>query len=344
MVRSSDGRVVPSYVLEAPVDSVWRKVSDRILVCAVPKARFYRSPPNGFKEFRENDSMRDSYSIYGPEIHCEEFDVMWKILDNPRQPVAWGVADVLVTVIKTAMVSVLSMLQAARNEESIPDAIPSLPCWVRGKPCEEGKDEDEVLQETDEPIVFHCEPPTRQQLVERWSQHRNKLSRDLIPLSALTRRQVPRKEMAGLPKALEAENAEWSRLRAKGAWDESVVREMSDVAAEARRKKTEVHFGYLFGFCVEKNVELPAGHPSRKLKYRVVFQGNRVKDQNFQDALFQDLGNAPATMDAARACDAYGCLPGHTSMLADAIQAYIQAKLKGTETWIVLAAEQRPTN
>jgi hypothetical protein len=90
VAKSVDGRIVPAYVLEAPVDSVWRKVSDRILVCAVPKARFYRSPPKGFKEFRENDSMRDSYSIYGAEIHCEEFDIMWKILDNPRQPVAWG--------------------------------------------------------------------------------------------------------------------------------------------------------------------------------------------------------------------------------------------------------------
>eukprot|EP00972_Heterocapsa_arctica_P101389 14942994-Heterocapsa_arctica.AAC.1 len=55
--------------------------------------------------------------------------------------------------------------------------------------------------------------------------------------------------------------------------------------------------------CVEKNSELPAGHPKRKFKGRVVFQGNRVTNQNWEAAIFQDLGSCPATMEASRAAD-----------------------------------------
>eukprot|EP00972_Heterocapsa_arctica_P086558 12759454-Heterocapsa_arctica.AAC.1 len=43
--------------------------------------------------------------------------------------------------------------------------------------------------------------------------------------------------------------------------------------------------------CVEKNSELPEGHPKRKFTGRVVFQGNRVTNQNWEAAIFQDLGS-----------------------------------------------------
>ncbi len=104
---------------------------------------------------------------------------------------------------------------------------------------------------------------------------------------------------------------EWDRLRKKKVWDERVIREWADVARDARKNGTEVHMGYLFGICVEKNSELRAGHPSRKYKGRVVFQGNRVKNQDYQAAIFQDLGSAPATMAASRAADCFGCAPGN---------------------------------
>ena len=47
-------------------------------------------------------------------------------------------------------------------------------------------------------------------------------------------------------------------------------------------------------------------------------------------------------MDAARAADACGCFPGHSSQQADAEQAYKQAYLTGTETWVRLPKEQWP--
>ena len=47
-------------------------------------------------------------------------------------------------------------------------------------------------------------------------------------------------------------------------------------------------------------------------------------------ALFQDLGNSLATFDASRWADYYGgCLPGNDVQMANAIQAYVQAKLSG---------------
>ena len=90
--------------------------------------------------------------------------------------------------------------------------------------------------------------------------------------------------------------------------------------------------GMLFGFVVEKNPDLPAGDPRPKCKGRVVFQGNNVVNQNWEAAMLQDMGNAPATKEASRIADYYGCFLGHACDQSDAEQAYIQASLKGTPT------------
>ena len=80
----------------------------------------------------------------------------------------------------------------------------------------------------------------------------------------------------------------------------------------------------------------------RKYKGRVVFQGNTVLDQNFDFAMFQELASQPASMQASKMCDAYGCLPGHTHEQADATQAYTQADLKGIPTYVRIPREYWP--
>ena len=100
--------------------------------------------------------------------------------------------------------------------------------------------------------------------------------------------------------------------------------------------------GRLFGLCVQKGAELPDGDKRKKFKYRVVFQGNQVVTQNWEVALFQDLGSSPATMEAGKYVDAYGCAPGHSCEQADAEQAYVQAELQGVETWVALPKEAWP--
>ena len=65
--------------------------------------------------------------------------------------------------------------------------------------------------------------------------------------------------------------------------------------------------------CVEKNSEMEPEH--RKYKGRVVFLGNSVVDQHHDEATFRDMGSTPATLEAAKEADFYGCLPGHVIKL-----------------------------
>eukprot|EP00972_Heterocapsa_arctica_P090578 13365294-Heterocapsa_arctica.AAC.1 len=119
--------------------------------------------------------------------------------------------------------------------------------------------------------------------------HRDKLSPKVFPITACVARPVPKCEIAKSPGARAALGCEWKRLRDKSVWDESTVREWYEVARDAQHNGVEVNFGYLFAMCVEKNPELPPDHPKRKLKGRVVFQGNRVTNQNWEAAICQDL-------------------------------------------------------
>ena len=110
----------------------------------------------------------------------------------------------------------------------------------------------------------------------------------------------------------------------------------------AHKKGEDVHIAPIFDICVEKNSELAEDNPQRKYKGRVVLGGNNVKDQNWEAAMFQEMSSCPATMEAAKAADCYGLMPGHDVMQADADMAYTQALLGGTPCWVRLPKEQWP--
>ena len=76
---------------------------------------------------------------------------------------------------------------------------------------------------------------------------------------------------------------------AKETWSYKEIKEWDDIAKEARDSGEKVHLGRIFGIMVLKGAELEKGDPNRKYKYRVVFQGNNVVDENWETALFQDL-------------------------------------------------------
>ena len=147
-------------------------------------------------------------------------------------------------------------------------------------------------------------------------EHRHKHGGPRLAYNAAVARPVGAKEIAATPLAQKAINDEWTRLRAvqrpdgkRGCWDEEAVMEWRDVKRAAQLSGTTAHIGGIFAICVEKNSEL---EPSkRKYKGRAVFGGDQVRDEAGNWAIFQDLGSCPATMDAARAGDAHGCLPGH---------------------------------
>ena len=160
--------------------------------------------------------------------------------------------------------------------------------------------------------------------------------------NAMVSRPVGRAEIESNPKAKEAMLKEWKGLRDQEVFDFSTVRESDDVVAEAKKNKKEVHMARVHGICVEKNYQLPEGNPARKFKGRGVLLGNQVKNQHWEAAFVQDLGNSPASFEASRWADFFGCLPGHSVKLADAIQAYIQAKLKGPLCWVELPTDAWP--
>ena len=60
------------------------------------------------------------------------------------------------------------------------------------------------------------------------------------------------------------------------------------VFREGRTKGETIHMVRIFGIMVETNHELDPSNPSRKFKYRVVFQGNNVTTESYEAALFQD--------------------------------------------------------
>ena len=64
--------------------------------------------------------------------------------------------------------------------------------------------------------------------------------------------------------------------------------------------------------------------------------------QNWETALFQDLGSSPASMKAGKAVDAYGCMAGHSAEQADAEQAYCQSMLQGEGAWVRLPQNRWP--
>ena len=60
--------------------------------------------------------------------------------------------------------------------------------------------------------------------------------------------------------------------------------------------------------------------------------------------MFQELSSCPAAIEAAKAADCYGLIPGHDTQQADAVMAYTQSKLGGVATWVRLPREQWPAS
>ena len=73
-----------------------------------------------------------------------------------------------------------------------------------------------------------------------------------------------------------------------------------------------------------------------------MFQGNSVKDQDNNIAVFTALASSASLMSAGKFVDVVGLLEGNAQEQSDAEQAYTQALLQGNETWIFLPRDQWP--
>ncbi len=73
-----------------------------------------------------------------------------------------------------------------------------------------------------------------------------------------------------------------------------------------------------------------------------MLQGDRGRDENGDGAICEEVGSSRATMEGGRCADAYGMCPGNEVEQCDAEQAYTQALLQGTTTWVRLPRDQWP--
>ena len=65
-------------------------------------------------------------------------------------------------------------------------------------------------------------------------------------------RSVSKNEYLKNPSAKQAMDLEWKKLRDKGCWDESQVKELSHVKRDAAANKAEIHIGEILELCMEK--------------------------------------------------------------------------------------------
>ena len=185
------------------------------------------------------------------------------------------------------------------------------------------------------PTVSLSESPHRQKTAE-W------------PLfNALVARILTQKEVEIDSLAQDALKAEFEQQRSLRVWDETKVVEWNKVCERVKREGKTAHVGRIFGIATIKNEELPDGHKDKKRKGRFVFQGSNVRDQDNQNAIFQELSSSPAGMEAAKIVDLFGLLPGHVIEQSDAVKAYLQAPFSAlggnTETWVRLPKKYWPS-
>ena len=60
---------------------------------------------------------------------------------------------------------------------------------------------------------------------------------------------------------------------------------------------------------VEMLSEYPGGDICKQYKYRIVFRGNVVEDQNWEVPMFQEMATTPTTLEASRCADPLSMFP-----------------------------------
>ena len=80
-----------------------------------------------------------------------------------------------------------------------------------------------------------------------------------------------------------------------------------------------------------------------KYKGRICYRGDNTRDQNGALAVFQEMSASPTSIHTANSNLAYGLMPGNKTTTADAIRAYVQAKLNSKyQTWVRIPPELWP--
>ena len=164
----------------------------------------------------------------------------------------------------------------------------------------------------------------------------NELSPEQQEVLAGVHMLLDRKDWHKHPGAQEAIDKEASGLLANDTWsyDEVVPRE------ELMKSKTPLNIGRVMTILSIKHWETPE---LRKLKARIVFRGDDIRDQDNNLAVLQELKVNPSGLTGINFNLAYGAMKGHKTTQSDVVRAYTQSYLQTkVPTWVELPAELTP--
>lgn len=151
-----------------------------------------------------------------------------------------------------------------------------------------------------------------------------------------------------IPNAKAAVDHEWNKLEViKKAWDSSKVFERAAVIALAKTYCETIYFGEFMDLChlkhSEQSEEFRALLKFLGHKGRVVFRGDKVRDESGFYAVFTEQGTSASHMAGGKFLDALARMPGMEGQISDAVSAYTQVELPDElETYITLPPRRRP--
>ncbi len=94
--------------------------------------------------------------------------------------------------------------------------------------------------------------------------HREKQKDQHFIVNLMVARPVGRQENSDNSAAQAAMQKEWAALKEQKVWNLMMVREKSDIIAEAKSLAQEVQFGRVHGICIEKNFRMDTRPESTK--------------------------------------------------------------------------------
>ena len=123
-----------------------------------------------------------------------------------------------------------------------------------------------------------------------------------------------------------------------GTWEHENPQEYERL----REEFPNAHFADLFGIIGIKNFE-SSNKADHSWKGRIVFGGHKIRDSAGLDVFFNELTSTPSTFQAERCLlAAHCCQEGYTIQQSDCLKAYIQAELKGVDTFVRLPKDWWP--
>ena len=159
---------------------------------------------------------------------------------------------------------------------------------------------------------------------------------------AYVHRLLSREEWRGRPEVQKAIDSERDGLLLEGTWREDEILAKDVVVESARLKGETIHLASLMTIVSIKGFEK---NPDEwRIKARVVFRGDAVKDQDGLGAIFQDLSaSAPSSISGLNTVITFSMMPGNHCTTSDCIRAYIQSPLKTKHrTFVLLPPELVP--